>query len=381
MAYIRHIPPAEACGRLAEVYREIRSEVPRVPSLIQVFSLRPETMESVHRHWLSAMWVGRLPRETKELMALVVAKAANCLSCADTHMIFLQAAGMERSKTYEVEANLADAPSLSPKERAAVAFATKLTLDPRGLKEAERQRFDDAWPDPDARCELVSVICAFNAIVRIANALGVPREIPGALTRFETSRRGAISLLARLTTLSLDLSERPVHARTPEENRAVMLELFSRELGFPQIPPGYERLEHCPEMFDGQLATIQRSVAVVPRDRWMRVGLVVARLNGCRFFSTHCSAWLEHRGIAPAAVIAASEGVEDAPADSEEACLRFTRDITLHSHKISAERIDELRTAGLSDGAILDIAYVAGVFNGMVRLVTALAPLEGAAAA
>lgn len=381
MAYIRHIPPSEACGRLAHVYREIRSEVPRVPQLIQVFSLRPETMESIHRHWLSAMWVGRVPRQTKELMAMVVSKAAKCLSCTDTHMVFLQAAGMDRGKAYEIETRLADAPSLSTRERAAVAFAAKLTLDPRGLKRADRQRFEEAWTDPDERCELVSVICAFNAIARIANALGVQREIPGALTRFEASRRGAISLLARITTLSLDLSERPVRARTPEDNRAAMLDLFTRDLGFPRIPPGYDGLERCPEMFDGQLATMQRAVAVVPRDRWMRIGLVVARLTGCKFFSTHCAAWLEHRGIAPAAVIAGSEGVEDSPADTEEACLRFTRDLTLHSHKISAARVDELRNAGLSDGAILDIAYVAGVFNGMVRLVTALEPFEGAAPA
>jgi len=378
MAYIRHIPPSEACGRLAHVYREIRAEVPRVPQLIQVFSLRPETMESIHRHWLSAMWVGRLPRQIKELIAMVVSKAAKCPSCTDTHLIFLQAAGMDRVKAYEIEARLTDAPSLSEKERAAVAFASKLTLDPRGLKKTDRERLHQAWPDPDERCELVSVICAFNAIARIANALGVQGVIPGALTRFETSRRGAITLLARITTLSLDLSERPVRARTPEENRSALVDLFTRELGFPSIPPGYDRLEHCPEMFDGQLATMQRAVAVVPRDRWMRIGLVVGRLTGCRFFSSHCAVWLEHRGIAPAAVIAASEGVEDAPVDTEEACLRFTRDVTLHSHKISAHRIDELRNAGLSDGAILDIAYVAGVLNGMVRLVTALEPLEEA---
>ena len=381
MAYIRHIPPSEACGRLAHVYREIRAEVPRIPNLIQVFSLRPETMESIHRHWLSAMWVGRVPRQTKEMMAMVVSKATKSVSCVDTHMIFLIAAGMDRAKAYEIEARLADAPGLSESERAAVAFAAKLTLDPRGLKKVDRQRLADAWGDADQRCELVSVICAFNAIARIANALGVQREIPAALTRFEASRRGAISLLARLTTLSLDLSERPVRARTPEENRVAMQDLFVRELGFPGVPPGYDRLEHCPEMFDGQLGTMQRTVAVVPRDRWMRIGLVVARLVGCKFFSTHCAAWLEHRGISPAAVIAGSEGVEDAPADTEEACLRFTRDLTLHSHKITPERIDELRNAGLSDGAILDIAYVGGVFNGLARLVTALEPLEGTAPA
>jgi AhpD family alkylhydroperoxidase len=310
------------------------------------------------------------------LMAVVVAKVANCQPCLDTHMIFLQAAGMDRAKAFEVEQRLADAPGLTASERAAVAFATKLTLDPRGLKNADRRRFEEAWRDVDERTELVSVIAAFNAIVRTANALGVEREIPGPLTRFETSRRGAITFLARLTRLSLDLAERPVRARPPEENRGAMEDLFTRHLGFPSRPPGYELIERCPEMFDGQLATMRRTVAVVPRDRWMRIALVVARLTGCKYFASHCARWLENHGVSPAAVIASSEGAEDGPRDSDEACLRYTRDITLHSHKIAAARIDELRHVGLSDGAILDIAYVAGVLNGMVRLVAALEPMD-----
>jgi uncharacterized peroxidase-related enzyme len=379
MAYIRHISPSEACGRLAQVYRDIRGEIPRVPNLMQVFSLRPETMESVHRHWLSAMWVGRVSRQTKELMALVVSKAAKSPYCTDAHMVYLQAAGMDRGKAYDVETRLADASDLTPAEKAAIAYALRLTLDPRGLKGADRKRLEEAWPDPDERVELISVVCAFNAIARIANALGVPREIPGAVARFETGRRGALSLLARLTRFSLDFGERPVRGRTPEENRAAAVDLFTRELGFSSLPPGYDQLERCPEMFDGQVTTMQRTVAVLPRDRWMRIGLVVARLTGSKYFSAHCAAWLEHRGISPTAVIAGSEGAEDGPEDTEDACLRFTRDLTLHSHKISERRIDELRLAGLSDGAILDVAYVAGVMNGMVRLASALEPLEGAA--
>lgn len=349
-----------------------------MPGLLQVFSLRPETMESIHRHWLSAMWVGRLPRQVKELAAVVVARAASCQACADTHMVFLQAAGMDRAKAFEIESRLADAPGLSTRERAAVAFASKLTLDPRGIKLSDHEQLAGAWPDIDERIELISVICAFNAIVRMANALGVQREIPGALTRFETSRRGAITFLARLTSLSLDLKEKPIHARPPEENRAAMEDLFTRQLSFPTLPPGYSLMERCPEMFDGQLATMQRAVAVVPRDRWMRIALVVARLTGCRYFATHCGGWLEHRGVSPAAVIASSEGVEELPVDTEEACLRFTRDLTLHSHTIGSGRIDELRTMGLSDGAILDVAYVGGVLNGMTRLAIALEPLEEA---
>jgi alkylhydroperoxidase family enzyme len=132
----------------------------------------------------------------------------------------------------------------------------------------------------------------------------------------------------------------------------------------------------CPEVFDAQLRVIERSVAVVPRDRWMRIGLVVSRLTNSVYFAQHCGAWLSQRGTDPAEVIAASEGAGSRLPEAEECCLRFTRDLTLHSHTIAGERIDELRARGLSDGAILDLAYVGAVFNGIVRYVRVLGAME-----
>jgi len=95
----------------------------------------------------------------------------------------------------------------------------------------------------------------------------------------------------------------------------------------------------------------------------------------------NCGRWLSQRGIDATTVIAASEGVSSMLPEVEDACLRFTRDITLHSHTIGEDRIRELRRLGLSDGAILDLAYVGGVLNGVVQLVRVLTPLEERVAA
>ena len=65
----------------------------------------------------------------------------------------------------------------------------------------------------------------------------------------------------------------------------------------------------------------------------------------------------------------------DGLGETELASIRFARDFTLHAHTITRERLRELRRAGLSDGAILDLAYVCAVFNGLARLVIALAPV------
>jgi uncharacterized peroxidase-related enzyme len=347
---------------------------------MQVFSLRPETMECMYRGWLATMCSGSLSRQTKELLALAVSKAGKCDYCTDSHLIFLQALGLDRGKAYDVERKLADADDLSDQERVTVHFAGRITADPRAVSEEDVAELADVWPQAEERAQVIAVMCGHNVVYRIANALGVPLEIPSALRRFEAGRRGAITFLARLTALSAELGERPLPARTPEENSHAFERLFGSQLGFTELPPGYRVLETCPEVFDGQLRVIEKSVAVVPRDRWMRIGLVVAKLTGCDYLSTHCAQWLASRGVDATDVIAASEGAGSSLSDAEECCLRFTRDITLHSHTIGAERIAELRRKGMSDGAILDLTYVGSVFNGLVRYIRTLSALEVLAA-
>jgi uncharacterized peroxidase-related enzyme len=374
VAHIRHIAPSQAGGRLAQVYKEVRSEVPRVPNLMQVFSLRPETMEGVYRHWIALMWSPRTPRQLKEMLAVCVSVAARCDYCADAHMIYLLASGMDGDKARDVRSRLADADGLSEPEREAIRMAVRLTTDPRSVRPVHRAALAAQWPNVEERTEVITVICAFNSVTRLANALGVDSEIPAPLRRFEAGKRGAIGLLARLASFSMSMDEKSLPGHPPEAGRASLGELFLHQIGFSAVPPGFDLLELCPEIFDVQLRAIRTAAAVMPRERWVRIGLVVSRLTGCDYFSTNCSEWLRQRGENPADVIAAAEGSPTTLADVENCCVRFARDLTLHSHTITGERIQELRRCGLSDGAILDLAFVTSVFNGIVRLVLALAP-------
>lgn len=342
---------------------------------MQVFSLRPETLVGVYHSWLSMMWAGAVPRRTKELAAVVVSKAARCRYCVDAHMVFLLAAGMSEGDGSELEDRLGDAQFLEDRERVLVQFAVKLTGDPRSLSTPDRLLLAKAWPDREERVELLATVAAFNSVVRVANGLGVPSEIPDLLARFDRGRRGVLSILSRLTALSVDLRPRAVPARTPEENRERLEELFLERLGFPSLPPGFDQLEYCPELLDGQLQAMESAVAVIARDRWMSIGLVVGRLTGCDYFATATANWLTERGRSPAELVAASEGSPSSLPDQEAAALRFVRDLTLHSHTLGPERVAELRSLGMSDGAVLDLAYVAGMFNAMTRLVLALSPV------
>jgi alkylhydroperoxidase family enzyme len=113
----------------------------------------------------------------------------------------------------------------------------------------------------------------------------------------------------------------------------------------------------------------------------MRIGLVVGKLTRCAYLAENCGRWLSQRGADTAAIVAASEGSSSTLPEVEEVCLRFARDVTLQSHVLNEDRVRELRALGLSDGAILDLAYVGGVLNGMIQLVRVLTPLEERVAA
>ena len=248
-------------------------------------------------------------------------------------------------------------------------------MDPRGYRDQDRSALASAWPHEDERVELLVVIAAFNGVARLALVLGVPSEIPAPLLRFEAGRRGAIGLLARLAGFSMDLGEKAVPGLQPEAALAALDDLLLAGIGFSQVPPGLSRLAACPEILSTQLRLLRTAAAVLPRDRWARVGLVVSRLVGCEAFACECAGLLRSRGEDPSEAIAASEGAASGLGETELASIRFARDFTLHAHTLTRERLREMRRAGLSDGAILDLAYVCAVFNGFARLVIALAPV------
>jgi hypothetical protein len=80
MAFIATIPPDEADGETAAVYRYM-TEVggaPLIAKVVQLFSLRPASMRRMIRNWELAMWAGDEPRTGRELVAAAVSRFNTC---------------------------------------------------------------------------------------------------------------------------------------------------------------------------------------------------------------------------------------------------------------------------------------------------------------
>ncbi len=80
MAYVRTVPPRDARGETAEVYRYMAEVAgsPMVAKIVQLFSLRPASMRAMIRGWELSMWAGDEPRPMRELVGAMVSRLNDC---------------------------------------------------------------------------------------------------------------------------------------------------------------------------------------------------------------------------------------------------------------------------------------------------------------
>jgi hypothetical protein len=80
MAFIKTIPPSKAKGETAKAYKHMKSMggISQVAKIVQMFSLRGESMRRMIRMWELSMWMGDEPRAMREMVAVVVSRLNNC---------------------------------------------------------------------------------------------------------------------------------------------------------------------------------------------------------------------------------------------------------------------------------------------------------------
>jgi hypothetical protein len=80
MAYIQIISPGKATGETAEVYKQSSrmSDSALIPKIVQLFSLRPASMQMMLRKFELTMWAGNVSRQSRELVAAAVSRFNNC---------------------------------------------------------------------------------------------------------------------------------------------------------------------------------------------------------------------------------------------------------------------------------------------------------------
>jgi uncharacterized peroxidase-related enzyme len=165
MTWIRTIKPEEAEGKTKEVYDSILSR-----------SMEPEVLShQVEIYSELMMGPGPLTREEREMIAVVVSAANKSPYGAVHHCEALEHVEKDPGalkKELEKFLNKSE----SPRMKALLAYAAKLTLDPKDITEDDIKDMRDAGLTDNEILRANLVACYFNFSNRITLGLGVELE-------------------------------------------------------------------------------------------------------------------------------------------------------------------------------------------------------------
>jgi uncharacterized peroxidase-related enzyme len=171
------ISESAATGETAQLYAEIREHFGFgfVPDVFQLPGTRPSFLRTLWSGFRSMFTEGVLPQETKELIAVFVARDAGCSYCVDAHVLFLDLIGASPEVAAAVrEAAVEDMP-VDENVRELLRFVQRIDHEAYKIVDADVDRLREmGWTD-DELLEAVWTACLFNAIVRMVNTFGLYR--------------------------------------------------------------------------------------------------------------------------------------------------------------------------------------------------------------
>lgn len=184
---VRHVTPVapkHAEGLLAEVYRQVGSELGVIGPAITMLSPAPELLAPVWALLRESLLVGGPEeRKAKEVVATVIAVRNECRFCTDAHTMMLHAAG-------ESEAAEAVRAGRVPAEWAALADWS-LEPGPGGPFPAE------------AAARFIGTALVFELVTRLVKALAHD-ESPSPATRSRLGRQVASRLVREAVAADLE---------------------------------------------------------------------------------------------------------------------------------------------------------------------------------
>ena len=176
MAWIKTLDPETATGRAKEVFDRIESERGHIANVFRAEGMEPEVLDrqvDIYAHLM--MGPGPLSREEREMVAVVVSAANKCAYGAVHHAEALESVEHDPDALRHVVEEFTSKIE-SPRSKALLSYAAKLTLDPKDITKEDIDDLREAGlADEDIlRANLIAAY--FNLSNRISLGLGVELE-------------------------------------------------------------------------------------------------------------------------------------------------------------------------------------------------------------
>lgn len=176
MAWIKTADPDEASGRTKQVYDRILRERGHLANIFLAQGLDPDVLESHLDLYVSLMIEpGPLSRDEREMIAVVVSAANRCAYSAIHHSEALETVEKDRDALYKLLKEYT-AKHESPRNRVLLAYAAKLTLDPKAITEDDINDLKEVGLTDEEILRANLISSYFNFSNRIALGLGVELE-------------------------------------------------------------------------------------------------------------------------------------------------------------------------------------------------------------
>ena len=176
MAWIKTMPRDSATGKTKKVYDRILKERGHLANIFIAQGLEPEVLEDHLDLYVHLMiGPGPLSREEREMIAVVVSAANRSAYGAIHHSEALETVEKDPKALYNLMKEFTSKHE-SPRSKALLAYAAKLTLDPKGITKDDIQDLKDANLTDEEILRANLVASYFNFSNRIALGLGVELE-------------------------------------------------------------------------------------------------------------------------------------------------------------------------------------------------------------
>ncbi|MBI2939622.1 MAG: peroxidase-related enzyme [Chloroflexi bacterium] len=177
MSRVSLVQVQEASGKAKEVFDDIQENFGMVPNLFKAYAHRPAILEANWQKYKAVMPGGELPRQLKEMVAVVVSQANGCQYCVNAHTAVLKMMGMSRAGVRLLVENL-EAADLPADTRTVLRLAVKSTREPRAIAAAEIEQLRHLGYGDAQIVELFSVVDLFTSFNRFLDTLEVPIDFP-----------------------------------------------------------------------------------------------------------------------------------------------------------------------------------------------------------
>jgi len=177
VSWIKRIGYEQATGRLRAIYDRIKGPHGELDNILTVHSLRPHTLEghmALYKNVLHHTG-NRLPTWLLETIGVYVSRLNRCDYCVDHHFAGLRRllADDERASAIRDAIDADDLAAFEPRQRAMLAYARQLTLDPSSVTESDLERLRVAEIDDGEILEVNQVAAYFAYANRTVQGLGV----------------------------------------------------------------------------------------------------------------------------------------------------------------------------------------------------------------